>query len=267
MTLPVGFSIYDNTVTAIVSQPDDGSGPVQSPNGPCGRPAAACPTAPRDSFDPGWDTSQDLLYSDPDTPILKFLAGYGLGSPFVEDAKLCAALGAYWPGISPDATRAYPPKKLQMGLRYGWPTIVPMTDEEIGIVPTADGAYMPWDGVRGPQRRTVDGREVAAYPDIMRTDYLDHLGAMTAALTSRVSLEEYKARIMAMEAVYWALGHPRSRAQRKGRQLPGAAHSHHRAEGHVGGASRSGRSKGTMRNLQRRRRQLNAAHGPSPLPF
>ena len=202
----MAFSIYDNTVTAIVTQPDDGRGPDQVPNGPERPTSSGLPDSSPGLFDPGWDTSQDLLYSDPDTPILHFLSGYALGAPFVEDAKLCAALGAYWPGISPDATRAYPPKKLQMGLNYGWPTIVPMTDEEIGSVPTAEGAFMPWDGIRGPVVRIVDGREVAAYPDVMQVDYLDHLGQMTAALTARVDLDEYKARIMAMEAVYWSLG-------------------------------------------------------------
>ena len=34
ISLPVGFSIEDTTITAVVSQPTDGEGPVQSPNGP-----------------------------------------------------------------------------------------------------------------------------------------------------------------------------------------------------------------------------------------
>ena len=65
---------------------------------------------------------------------------------------------------------------------------------------------MPWDGVRGPRSATFQGRQVAAYADIMRVDYIDMVGTMTAALTSRIDTDEYLARILAMEAVYWGLG-------------------------------------------------------------
>ena len=65
---------------------------------------------------------------------------------------------------------------------------------------------MPWDGVRGPRSATFQGRQVAAYADIMRVDYIDLVGTMTAALTSRIDTDEYLARILAMEAVYWGLG-------------------------------------------------------------
>jgi len=213
ITLPIGFSINDITITSIVTQPDSGGGPVQAPNGPMRPSLTGLPDTSPGLFDPGWDTSQGIYYSDPanfdpkaDLPLQKFLVGYGLGSPFVEDAKLCAALGAYWPGVSPDATRTFQPNKMLSGISYPWPTIVPMTDEEIGIVPVARNKYMPWDGVRGPVAKDVHGRTVAAYTDAMRTDYLDILGTMTAALTARVDFEEYKARVLGMEAVYWSLG-------------------------------------------------------------
>jgi hypothetical protein len=32
------------------------------------------------------------------------IAAYGLGSPFPEDAKLCAALNSFWPAVAPDAS-------------------------------------------------------------------------------------------------------------------------------------------------------------------
>ena len=83
---------------------------------------------------------------------------------------------------------------------------MPLTDEEIGIVPLTSGAYMPWDGVRGPTSRVVNGRPTAVYQDALRVDYLDIMGTMTAALTARIDQAEYQARILAMEAVYWALG-------------------------------------------------------------
>jgi hypothetical protein len=206
ITLPINFSIDDTTVTAIVTQPTDLGGPVQQPNGPLPEELTGLPDASPGLFDPGWDTSQGIYFTDPDSPLQKFLAGYGLGAPFVEDAKLCAAYGAYWPGVSPDATRTFQPGKSLGGILYPWPTIAPLTDEEIGIAPTADGSYMPWDGVRGPSVRTVDGKRVAAYADAFRVDYLDMMGTMTAALTSRIGFDEYTARVMAMSRVYWSLG-------------------------------------------------------------
>ena len=206
ITLPVGFSIEDNTITAIVSQPTEGEGPVQPPNGPWTVEKVGLPDGAIGLFDPGWDTSQGIHYRSPDLPLQKFLSGYGLGSPFIEDAKICAAFGAYWPGVAPDSTRQYAPDKKIGGVVYPYPTIAPLTDEEIGSAPIENGQFMPWDGVRGPRLSTFQGRPVAAYADIMRVDYIDTLGTMTAALTSRIDTDEYLARILAMEAVYWGLG-------------------------------------------------------------
>ena len=206
ITLPVGFSINDTTVTAIVSHPADPNRPQQAPNGPLNDAKVGLPDGSPGLFDPGWDTSQGVHFSDPDLPLQKYLTGRGLGSPFVEDAKLCAALGSYWPGVAPDATRQYQPDKLLGGISYPWPTVVPLTDEEIGSAPLADGRFLPWDGVRGPQRRRIGERDYVAYQDAMRVDYIDLLGTMTAALTSRIDGAEYKARILAMAAVYWGLG-------------------------------------------------------------
>ena len=206
ITLPVGFSIEDTTITAVVSQPTDGDGPVQPPNGPWSIEKVGLPDGGIGLFDPGWDTSQAVYYRSELLPLQKFLAGYGLGSPFIEDAKICAAFGAYWPGVAPDSTRQYAPDKKIGGVVYPYPTIAPLTDEEIGSAPVESGQFMPWDGVRGPRPATFQGRQVAAYVDIMRVDYIDTLGAMTAALTSRIDTDEYLARILAMEAVYWGLG-------------------------------------------------------------
>jgi hypothetical protein len=204
--LPIGFSLDDVTVTAIVSQPSDGPGPVQTPNGPVVRNKVGLPDGSPGLFDPGWDTSMNIWFNDPNRKLEKFMVGYALGSPFIEDAKLCAALGSYWPGVAPDATRSFQPDKIISGISYPWPSIVPLTDQEIGSAPVAGGAFMPWDGVRGPSMRKVGGRWMAAYTDAIRTDYIDLLGTMTAALTARIDTAEYQARIMAMEAVYWALG-------------------------------------------------------------
>jgi hypothetical protein len=77
------------------------------------------------------------------------------------------------------------------------------------MVPTADGTFMSWDGVPGPQRRTIGDRIVVGYRNILYVDYIDMPRTMTAALTARIDAAEYKARILALAAVYWSLGiHP-----------------------------------------------------------
>lgn len=209
--LPIGFSLTDDTVTAIVAQlsapgVDQASLPAQVPNGPLNFEKVGLPDGSPGLFDPGWDVSIGVRSTNGGNNIHKYLVGHGLGSPFIEDAKLCAALGAYWPGLAPDATRQYPPEKWLDGLSYPWPSIVPLTDQELGMVPTATGKRMSWDGVPGPQRRTAGNRDVIAYHKMEHVDYIDILGTMTAALTAQTEPEDYKSRILAMAAVYWSLG-------------------------------------------------------------
>lgn len=209
--LPVGFDIDDDTLTAIVAQPEAQGAVAQPVNGPYILQKVGLPDGSTGVFDPGWDTSMGTRYDGPTHTLKRYLAGHGLGSPFIEDAKLCAALGSYWPAAAPDATREYEPNKPLSGIFYPWPTIVPLTDTEIGMVPTRDGATMSWDGVRGPERRQIGDRVVVAYSDVLYVDYIDRPGTMTAALTARIDAAEYKARVLAMAAVYWSLGiQPRS---------------------------------------------------------
>lgn len=212
--LPIGFSIDDDTISAIVSQPQvfDGatvSSTTQIPNGLLRFDKVGLPDGSPGLFDPGWDSSMGVR-AEKDGTLRRFLVSHGLGSPFIEDAKLCAALGSYWPGVAPDATRQYEPDKQLSGISYPWPTAVPFTDEEIGMVPVADGPlkgnFLPWDGVPGPRRSTFQGRPVIEYEDERRVDYIDLLGRMTAALTSRIDIEDYQARTLSMAAVYWSLG-------------------------------------------------------------
>lgn len=206
ITLPVGFDINDTTVTAIVSQPTNVQDSVQAPNGPMADHYSGMADSAIGLFDPGWDGSQGIYFTDPANPLQRFLQGYALGSPFVEDVKLCAAFGSYWPAVAPDSTRLYAPNKYLNGVFYPWPTIVPFTDEEIGISARSDGTFMPWNGVRGPHLRNINGRTLVAYQDANRADYLDHMGSITAALTGQIDQTEYQARALAMAAAYWALG-------------------------------------------------------------
>jgi hypothetical protein len=212
--LPAGFTLDDDTVSAIVSQPQGLDRATtdalpQLTNGPMRFDKTGLPDGSPGLFDPGWDSSMGVAHG-PTAKLQRFLVSHGLGSPFIEDAKLCAALGSYWPGVVPDATRQYQPDKWLSGISYPWPTAVPFTDEEIGIVPVAQGPHkgklLSWDGVRGPRRATFGGQPVIEYANDLRVDYIDLQGRMTAALTSRIDLQEYQARTLAMAAVYWSLG-------------------------------------------------------------
>ena len=204
--LPIGFSIYDVGASAVVGRAQDAPGSTL-PRLPASNASrySGLPDHSPGLFDPGWDVSQGLLYNNPEEGLQAFLQNHGLGTPFVEDVKLCAALGSYWPAIAPDSTRSFSPLKKATGYSYPWPTIVPLTDAETGIEPV-DGRFLPWDGVRGPQIVEVDGRRLVEYADIDRVDYAAMPDTMTIAQLARIDLAETKARVLAMAAVYWALG-------------------------------------------------------------
>ena len=96
--------------------------------------------AAADVFAPGWDTS---MFSDGQG---EFYANYGLGSPYPEDAKLCAALNSFWPAAAPDAGRT-----------FGMLTALPLLDQEIGLHPRHPkvlageaSSSRGWDGEFGP---------------------------------------------------------------------------------------------------------------------
>jgi hypothetical protein len=181
------FRGEDDTVTAIVSLPLAGA-PRQRPLdvGATER-HSHLPDGAAGVFAPGWDTSVD------ETGGVTHLAGYGLGSPFPEDSKLCAALSSFWPAVAPDAGRSF---------SQIFFTATPLTDEEIGSV-----GDLPWDGIPGPRAIGADVVEYAAF------DFVDYVRSalddrFTLALTGRVDLLEYEARVLVAARSYIALGVP-----------------------------------------------------------
>jgi hypothetical protein len=178
------FRGEDDTVTAIVSLPLAGV-PQQRPLevGATQR-HAHLPDGAAGIFAPGWDTSVD------ETRGITHLAGYGLGSPFPEDAKLCAALSSFWPAVTPDAGRSF---------SRVFPTATPLTDAEIGSV-----GDLPWDGVAGPRVLDGDVVEYAAF------DFVDYVRSaldnrFTLALTGKVDVVEYELRVLVVARSYIAL--------------------------------------------------------------
>lgn len=212
ITLTDRFKITDDTVTAIVSLPVTGEiaqRPFPTNDGDI---IARLPDGSNGVFDPGWDFAQDSVNTL--TGNKHHLANYGLGTPFIEDAKLCAALGSFWPAVAPDSTRVFQPAKKPQGKFWPWPAIVPLTDEEIGSAEYEPGKFLPWDGVPGPTRVRAEemtkyglsGGNWMRYADIAHVDYIDLSGKLTAYLTAKINLKEYEARILATDSAYWALG-------------------------------------------------------------
>lgn len=149
-------------------------------------------------FAPGWDISTDRARVS--GAQVQHLAAYGLGSPFPEDAKLCAALSTFWPAVAPDASRSMSPNTGNPRLRA---TVAPLTDEEIGQV----GA-LPWDGVVGPKISTFGDVEFLDCEKFLHVDYVKNAleGRFTPRLTTQVSSEEYQLRMEAIAKCYSIVG-------------------------------------------------------------
>jgi len=92
-------------------------------------------------FSPGWDAAVDV--KGPLTTGVAHLAAYGLGSPFPEDAKLCAALSTFWPAVAPDVYRTM---SMHTGTDDFRGTVAPLTDEEIGQIGLCHGTACPAPG-------------------------------------------------------------------------------------------------------------------------
>ncbi|KAB8333993.1 hypothetical protein SD80_010855 [Scytonema tolypothrichoides VB-61278] len=180
------FRPEDKTVTAIVCLPLSGSVRQMPLDGSSTMRNAYLPDGASGVFAPGWDISFDR------TNGVDHFAAYGLGSPFPEDSKLCAALSTFWPAVAPDATRTFAPNP-------SWPTVSPLTDEEIGQV-----GNFPWDGIPGPRRVTRNGKNFIEYAGYDHADYVDSSlqKKFSLSLTGKVDVREYQARVLAMANVY-----------------------------------------------------------------
>lgn len=194
LQLPGGpFQAIDTTVTAIVSLVGEVSSQQTLVKPTDTMRHSHLPDDSAGVFAPGWDVSRDRL---PDKTW--HLSAYGLGSPFPEDAKLCAALSTFWPAAAPDATRTF-----TYGVERNWPTTSPLTDEEIGQV-----GGLPWDGVPGPKVVSNAQGEFAEYASFAHVDYVQNAldGKFSIRVTSHIDAEEYQSRVLSMALVYKTLG-------------------------------------------------------------
>jgi len=149
-------------------------------------------------FAPGWDVSTDVKRVS--NARVQHLAAYGLGSPFPEDSKLCAALSAFWPAVAPDASRSMSPNTGNAALRA---TVAPLTDEEIGQV-----GSLPWDGVVGPKVSIFSGAEFLDCEKFLHVDYVRNAldGRFSPRLTTQISSDEYRMRMQSIARVYDIVG-------------------------------------------------------------
>jgi hypothetical protein len=188
------FKASDFTISAIVGMGPPVGIPSVWPVQPDVRRASCLPDDAAGVFAPGWDVSQDRL---PGSNGTRHLAAYALGSPFPEDAKLCAALSTFWPAVAPDVLRTF---VNPIGNTNG--TIAPLTDEEIG-----QSGTLPWDGISGPKEVTINGEPFIEFTSFLNADYVRQAvqNRFSIRLTARIAVEEYQARILAACRIYSVL--------------------------------------------------------------
>lgn len=189
------FKATDTTVTALVGRGAPTGVPAVWPVQPDARRSSMLPDDAAGLFAPGWDVSLDKH------PVsgVEHLAAYALGSPFPEDAKLCAALSTFWPAVAPDVFRTFVTAG-QIGFTQG--TIAPLTDEEIG-----QSGTLPWDGIAGPREVVVNGQPFIEFPAFLNADYVQQAlqNRWSIRLTARIGTEEYQSRILAACRMYSVL--------------------------------------------------------------
>ncbi len=185
------FRAEDATVTAIVGMGAPASAANVWPRQPSAARTSVLPDDAAGVFAPGWDVGVDRLTTGAKTP---HLAAYALGSPFPEDAKLCAALSTFWPAVAPDVFRTF---ATPIGNTSG--TIAPLTDDEIG-----QSGALPWDGIPGPRVVEQGGARFVELADFLHADYVRQFSEnrFSMRLIAQVHVEEYEARIIAMCRVY-----------------------------------------------------------------
>lgn len=125
------------------------------------------PDAASDFLAPGWDVSEHVIAGRSN------YVAYGLGSPFPEDSKLCAALNSFWPAVAPDSSRTYGPSP-NGGILF---TSIPLLDSEVGyhsqhprVLAGEVAASLGWDGDQGPFFETRNGSEVVNASNPIRAD-------------------------------------------------------------------------------------------------
>lgn len=188
------------TVTAIVGQSGvaPSLGLISRPR----RTLSWLPDAAADVFAPGWDVSQHQRDGR------NMMVSYGLGSPFPEDAKLCAALNSFWPAVAPDSSRTYgfrPPQPNRP--RRQLFTSLPLTDSELGYHPEHPRVLARevrsdagWDGEYGPYLSPGSGVQYVYATNPLRADLTKSAldGKVHFAGLDNITTDEFISRVHAL---------------------------------------------------------------------
>ena len=137
------FHDQDNTIAAVVGNPPNaGNAPSDGSALRKVFRTSYMTDAASNVFFPGWDVT---IASEKGDNANFFYTTYGMGSPYPEDVKYCAAANGFWPTASPDAGRTFH--------RYDSPTSILLLDDELGYHPShpaGKGDQPGWDGGYGP---------------------------------------------------------------------------------------------------------------------
>ena len=195
-----GFVLEDKSMTVLVSAfSQQEEPPTVGPSARAER-QSWLPDTAAGTFSPGWE-----IASDGQGFIPKFLCSFNLGSPFTEDVRICSAAGGYWPAVTPDSARTFEPYVSK-------PTVIPLTDEEIGL--SNQGS---WDGETGPRLIEIEGRPWVEYTAYEYSDYTKNAlaGLLSLRPTGQTTFAQYTQRVLAMQSVYLSLGavNPAERGQ------------------------------------------------------
>lgn len=145
-------------------------------------------------FAPGWDVSVSADGAG------RFFTSFGLGSPFPEDAKLCAAIQSFWPAVAPDNGRTF---GNESGHDISLGNELPMLDKELGFHPKHERvlnneveSYRGWDGEYGPFLEKNNGSTFINYVALERSDYVRHSieNRIRLDLTGHIQGEELVSR-------------------------------------------------------------------------
>lgn len=170
------------TITAVVSA-DPRAGAQANAGSQSVREVNTLPDTMSNVFAPGWDVtySKTAPENSGQRKVIHF-ATFGLGSPFPEDMKLCAAANGMWAGSSPDAARTFYPDLEKLPLLGRPATAAPLTDTELGFHPRSpavvehdQSSRAGWDGEHGPYVivRAAGGTSLRVnYADMMLSDYV-----------------------------------------------------------------------------------------------
>lgn len=185
------FDQEDDTLTSIISAYYDSFPANARIRGLADGLRNSClPDACAGFFAPGWEASVDVSRQTGKI----HLAAYGLGSPFPEDAKLCAAINAFWPAVAPDVARTIQNYDEPGRLFF---SVAPLTNDELG-----------WDGTLKPQLANREGRNFIEYQANEYTDWTMQAlnNKFEIQQLCKIDTSEYKRRVYAMYIGYRSLG-------------------------------------------------------------